>query len=116
VRQPRERKTAAGYVRTSTGDQLGHISLHFQEREIRKWCDREGVELVATFRDEGMPAYADDISRRPGFAALLEELPRLRPATVIVYSLDRLTRSRAVASETSHRLGELGIALVSATD
>ena len=113
MNQPRERKSAVGYVRVSTDDPVGHMSLHFQEKGIQEWCDREGFDLVAVFRDEAAPACANDINRRPGLTALLARLPQLRPDTVVVYSLDRLTRSLAVASESSHQLSALGIALVS---
>lgn len=113
MNQPRERDTAVGYVRVSTDDQVGHTSLHSQEERIREWCGREGFELVAMFRDEGAPAYT---SRRPGLAALLEELPRLRPDTVVVYSLDRLARSTYVAAESFRTLASLNIGFASVTE
>jgi DNA invertase Pin-like site-specific DNA recombinase len=116
VDELRERRTAVGYARVSTDDQAGHTSLHSQEERIREWYERKGFELVAMFWDEGAPAYTDDISRRPGLATLLELLPELRPATVVVYRPDRLTRNLAVASERLHQLSALGIALASVTE
>ena len=103
---------AVAYVRASTDDQVGHMSLRFQERAISKWCRGEGFGLLGAFADVGS-ACSDDLAGQPGLRKLLGLLPILRPRVFVVYSLDRLTRNAAVASRISDELGALGMVLVS---
>jgi site-specific DNA recombinase len=116
VRQLEERKTAVAYVRVSSDEQVEGLSLESQEDEVREWCERKGFELIATFRDEGESAYTDDIEKRPGFRDLIDRLPVLMPAAVVVFSLDRWARSLVVASESFRRMSALGIGFASVTE
>ena len=114
--QREEKKTAIGYLRVSSDEQVEGLSLSSQESKIREWCVARGFEIVAVFRDEGESAYNDDISRRPGFAALLGRLPDLKPDVVVVFSLDRWARSTVVSSQTFRLLADLQIGFASVTE
>jgi site-specific DNA recombinase len=116
VSLPKEKKTAVGYLRVSSDEQVEGLSLSSQERKIREWCSARGFELVAVFRDEGESAYNDDISKRPGFAALLNRLSDLKPDVVVVFSLDRWARSTVVSSQTFKLLADLEIGFASVTE
>ena len=114
--QPRERKTAVAYVRISSDNQVGGLSVSSQEAKIRQWCAQRGYDLVKLFQDDGRSGYTDDIRKRPQFAALLEQLPQLRPDTVVVYSLDRWARSISVAADSFRALASLNIGFASVTE
>lgn len=114
--QLEQQRTAVAYVRVSSDEQVEGLSMESQEGKIREWCERKGFDVVATFRDEGESAYTDDIAKRPGFRDLLDRLPVLMPAVVVVFSLDRWARSLVVASESFRRMSALGIGFASVTE
>lgn len=57
---------AIGYIRKSTKDQ-SHYSLEYQEENIRHFCNRNNVVLMALFVDDGASSYTFD---RPDYKAL----------------------------------------------
>jgi len=79
-----------GYVRVSTEEQLSGVSLAAQEEKIRAWASLKDVDLVEVIRDEG---YSGKNLKRPGFERLLELIRGPEAEAVVVYKLDRLTRS-----------------------
>tara|TARA_E500000318_G_C3566686_1_gene215976 strand:- start:56 stop:700 length:645 start_codon:yes stop_codon:yes gene_type:complete len=83
-------KTAVAYLRKSTKDKQAH-SFDRQLHSIQSWADRTGVELVGIYREA--------VSGKLG----LEQRPELVKAfatgeTVVVSSVDRLSRNVAVGS------------------
>jgi site-specific DNA recombinase len=48
-------KKAVGYVRISTSDQ-SNWSLDGQEKDLDRYCEKENVELLTVFRDDGQSA------------------------------------------------------------
>lgn len=113
--QPKERKTAVGYIRVSTVGQLAGLSLSSQESEIREWCEQRGYDLARLFQDDQGSADTDDIRKRPQFAALLGQLPQLRPHIIVVHSLDCWARSTFAAADSFGVLGSLNIGFASVT-
>ena|SRR2546426_1667282 len=93
MREQPSRKTAVTYQRVSRYEQVEGLSLSSQQAKIAEWCANKGYEIIATFCDEGESAYNDDPNKRPQFAQLLDQLPRLRPDVAVVFSLDRWARS-----------------------
>jgi DNA invertase Pin-like site-specific DNA recombinase len=83
-----DRKTALGHVRVSSDEQVEGLSIETQMEKISECWSARGHELRGFFGDEAKSAYNDDISKRPQFEKLLNELPLLRPDIVIVLSLD----------------------------
>jgi len=110
------KKTAVGYIRVSSEEQIEGLSLESQEAKITEWCDSHCYELVKMYRDEGVSAYTDDINRRPALRELMDNAPHLRPDAVVVYSLDRWARNLTVASKSVKDLDDLGIAFASCTE
>ena len=85
-------KRAYAYVRVSTEEQVQNYSLDTQEREIREFCKRQGVELVEVFREEGESAKT---ANRPVLKALREKCKRAQKDGinhVVIFKTDRLSR------------------------
>ena len=85
---------AIGYVRVSTEEQVKDgESLRRQEALIREEVQRQGWDLVAVLRDEGISG-SKSTSKRPGFAALTAMVEAKSAEVVIVADLSRLSRSQ----------------------
>ena len=88
------RVRAVGYVRVSTEEQAKDgESLQRQEALIRAEAERQGWELVAMLRDEGISG-GKPANKRPGFAALVAMVQAKAVEVVIVADLSRLSRSQ----------------------
>lgn len=84
-------KSVDGYIRVSTDEQTRDgLSLTHQEHKIRGYCELFGLELVRIERDAGVSAKSLD---RDGLRSVLDDLRRGRVAGLVIYKLDRLTRS-----------------------
>lgn len=87
-----EKKIIAGlYPRVSTEDQsrYGH-SLDEQEDRLKKLCDYKEYEIYKIYREEGVSAKS---MKRPKFQEMIEDMKSGKINKIIVYKLDRLTRS-----------------------
>lgn len=87
-----ETKVICGlYPRVSTEDQsrFGH-SLDEQEDRLRKLCEFKGYEIYKVYREEGVSAKN---TNRPKFQEMIEDMKSGKINKIIVYKLDRLTRS-----------------------
>ena len=112
----RESVRAAGYVRVSDESQVDGHSLDAQRREIKRYCEAQGYELVVIYADEGVSAYTDQIEARPQFAKLLKDAEAHIFNVVIVHTRDRWARKSAVQAEALQRLGNANIGFVSVTE
>ena len=84
-------KTAIGYVRVSTQEQVSEgVSLDAQRDKLRTYCRLHGIKLIDIKADEGI---SGGTLERPGLQAALEMIRRGRANTLIVVKLDRLSRS-----------------------
>lgn len=84
---------AIAYTRVSTSMQVeGGHSLAAQAEAIRKYCELYELELVDLVADEGASAKTLD---REGLQSVLTRLEEGEGQMLIVYKLDRLTRSVA---------------------
>ncbi len=87
-----EKKMIAGlYPRVSTEDQsrYGH-SLDEQEDRLKKLCDYKEYKIYKIYREEGVSAKS---MKRPKFQEMIEDMKSGKINKIIVYKLDRLTRS-----------------------
>lgn len=85
-------KVIAGlYPRVSTEDQsrFGH-SLDEQEDRLKKLCEFKGYEIYKVYREEGVSAKN---TNRPKFKEMIQDMKDGKINKIIVYKLDRLTRS-----------------------
>lgn len=101
--------TAVGYVRVSTEQQASEgVSLDAQEEKIRVYASLYGLPLADVVRDEGESAKN---LNRPGVQRVLDLVRRQEVGAVIVYRLDRLTRSVRDLGEILNGIQRAGVAL-----
>jgi DNA invertase Pin-like site-specific DNA recombinase len=84
----KKRTRVAIYSRVSTDKQ----TTANQERELRAIAEREGWEIVETYRDAGISG-AKGRNARPAFDALCKDATRRRFELIMAWSVDRLGRS-----------------------
>lgn len=83
--------TVVGYIRVSTEEQADSgLSLEGQRERIMAYCKARELELVDVFEDAGVSGSTLD---RPGIQAALKALKSGSAAGMVVYKLDRLSRS-----------------------
>jgi site-specific DNA recombinase len=106
-------KRALIYTRVSTEEQAVHgYSLGYQEELLRLQCQKDGVQLVEHFQDDGYSA--KDFEHRPAFTDLYEYI-RINPKTidyVYVVRWDRFSRNVKNAYVEIDRLEKLGVRVV----
>jgi site-specific DNA recombinase len=82
---------AIGYVRVSTEQQANEgISIDLQIEKIKQYCNLYGYELHDIIIDAGLSAKS---LNRPGLTNVLQCLTDNKADALVVYKLDRLTRS-----------------------
>jgi DNA invertase Pin-like site-specific DNA recombinase len=106
-------KRAAAYIRVSSESQVEGFSLQAQERAIRAYAQQHGWDVVTWYRDEGLSARVDDITKRPAFRTMLEDAKAKRFDAIIVHKLDRFARNRRVAFNAFSELADARIGFVS---
>lgn len=87
-----QKKVIAGlYPRVSTEDQsrFGH-SLDEQEERLKKLCEFKDYEIYKVYREEGVSAKD---TNRPKFKEMIQDMKDGKINKIVVYKLDRLTRS-----------------------
>ncbi|MCD6350576.1 MAG: recombinase family protein [Armatimonadetes bacterium] len=103
---------AAIYVRVSTEEQArGGVSLDFQEERYRDAAIKAGAELIEVFRD---PGYSGSNLNRPTIQQLLQRLDEFD--LLVVWKLDRLSRSVRDWSNLMHTLAEKQVGFVSVSE
>ncbi len=106
-------KRAYAYIRVSTEEQVQNYSLDTQERAIRDFCDRLGIELVQMFREEGESAKT---ANRTALRALREKCrfaQRDGINHVVIFKMDRLARSIQDFLTISEEFASNGVTLLS---
>jgi site-specific DNA recombinase len=82
---------AIGYARVSTQEQAEHgVSIDAQVAKIRAYAELYDLELADVVVDAGVSAKTLD---RPGLTTVLQALDKGEAEAVIIFKLDRLTRS-----------------------
>jgi DNA invertase Pin-like site-specific DNA recombinase len=84
----KKRIRVAIYSRVSTDKQ----TTANQERELRSIAEREGWQIVETYRDVGISG-AKGRDARPAFDALSKDATRRHFDLIMAWSVDRLGRS-----------------------
>lgn len=85
-------KTVAIYTRVSTQEQSQDgYSLGEQESRLRKYADAHGWAVASVYSD---PGYSGAKLDRPAIQKLMRDAPQHLFDAVIVYKLDRLSRSQ----------------------
>jgi len=103
------------YVRVSDSRQVDNTSLESQESICRSWCELHSISVDRVFTEAGESAKTAD---RTEFQSMFAYLKRMRGSIthVLVYKLDRFSRSLDDTSLYGAQLRRLGIRLQSATE
>ncbi|MDE7245018.1 MAG: recombinase family protein, partial [Oscillospiraceae bacterium] len=80
-----------GYVRVSTENQLENYSIEEQTERIKAYCAAKDWVLLHTYIDGG---YSGGNTNRPALQQMLEAVKDRLADAVVVYKLDRLSRSQ----------------------
>lgn len=87
-----ERMIAAVYIRVSTEDQAREgFSLGEQKEKLLQLCASKGYEVFKVYEDAGISA--KDMEHRPAFQEMLQDMRAGKINYIVVYKLDRVTRS-----------------------
>jgi len=85
--------TALGYIRVSTSEQAKDgVSLEVQKEQLESYAKLYDIELVDIVADEGASGKS---LRRDGLETVLDRMEQGETDAILVYKLDRLTRSVA---------------------
>lgn len=104
---------AVGYTRVSSMGQVADgVSLDAQQARIRAWALVNDAELVHIYTDEGISGVKGD---RPELLQALDYVVK-NEATLIVYSLSRLSRSTRDTLDIADKLERAGFDLVSLSE
>src|SRR5438132_5076685 len=103
------------YVRVSTKEQTENLSLPTQLKACEEYCERQGFEVLARFREEGESAKTAD---RTELQKLLQycRINKGRVQFVVVFNLTRFAREKYDHFALRAHLKSLGISLRSATE
>ena len=112
------RVRCAIYTRKSSEEGLEQSfnSLHAQREACEAYVlsqRHEGWQAIATKYDDG--GYSGGNMERPALKRLLEDIAARRINTVVVYKVDRLTRSLADFAKIVETFDKQGISFVSVT-
>ena len=87
----KEKLRVFGYVRVSTDNQLDNYSIEEQTERIKAFCKAKGWILLHIYTDGG---YSGGNTNRPALQKMLDAVKRGEASVVVVYKLDRLSRSQ----------------------
>lgn len=102
---------AIGYVRVSTEEQS--LSPQAQRDAIARWATSHGVQIVATFEDQGISG-GTPIEKRPGLLAALGALPEHSAGLLVAAKRDRIARDTVIAALVEQAAGRVGAAIATA--
>lgn len=79
------------YVRVSSKEQVDGYSIGEQIDRLKKYCEAMGWEIYKIYTD---PGYSGGNTDRPGLQAMIQDVTAGRIDKIVVYKLDRLSRSQ----------------------
>ncbi len=104
------------YIRVSTKEQTENLSLPTQLRACEEYCRREGLEVLARFKEEGESAKTADRTELQPDAGRSAGRTRASVHFVVVFNLTRFARDKYDHFALRSHLQSLGISLRSATE
>jgi DNA invertase Pin-like site-specific DNA recombinase len=106
---------AYAYMRVSGKGQVEGDGFVRQGKAIKEYAKVYRLQIVRTFRDEGVSG-TKDLDNRPGLAALVETLHGNGAGIVLIECLDRLARDLMVQESILGDFRRKGITVVSVTE
>ena len=85
------------------------VSIVQQKDAAHEYAEHHGYHIIKEYDD---PAYSGTRDDRPAFQLMLYEVEKLRPAYLILWKTDRLSRDRIDAVMAKKRLRECGVKIV----
>ncbi len=104
--------TAVIYARYSSDNQREE-SIEGQIRECTAFAEKEGIKVIRHYIDRALTAKTDN---RPDFQQMIEDSKKGLFDAVIVWKLDRFSRSRSDSAIYTQQLRKNGVRLISATE
>ena len=107
------KRTAYGYTRVSTEEQVDGASLENQQRIIQDYANRNNIEIVGWYTDGGFSAKT---ANRPQLKKMLSDIEANRGKIdhVIVYNLSRISRDiPSFVADIIGRMIKCGVTLLS---
>jgi DNA invertase Pin-like site-specific DNA recombinase len=105
---------AVSYLRVSSLGQVQGDGFPRQREAIQSYAERNGIQIVGEFRDEGVSGTVDH-GERDGFKALLERIAGNCVRLVVIERPDRLARDLLVQETLLASLIRLGVRVVDAS-
>ena len=97
------------YLRYSSDNQREE-SIEAQHRAIKEFCDKNGYEIIHTYKDEALSATSD---QRPEFMNMISDSKNGTFKAVICHKLDRFARNRYDSAIYKKTLKGNGVRLIS---
>lgn len=102
------------YARYSSHNQTEQ-SIEGQLRVCREYCEKQGMQVKDIYVDRATSA-SKNIEKRTDFLRMIKDAEKQNFEAVIVYKLDRFSRSRYDMATYKYRLRKYGVQLISATE
>ena len=96
---------AALYLRVSTADQ----TTMNQELELKKYCERESLEIYNIYKDEGV---SGSKTTRPELDKMLTDMRERKFEVIVVWKFDRLGRSTSHLLQVLQELNNRNVRLI----
>ena len=93
------------YYRYSS-DAQRECSIEQQQEEAHKFCKLHGYTIIKEYADKAM---SGTIADRPEYQLMLHEVKHLRPAVLVVWKTDRLSRDRYESVIVKKELRDCGV-------
>lgn len=107
-------KTAAIYARYSSTSQTEQ-SIEGQLRVCQEFCANRNIQVVSIYTDRATSA-SKDLQKRTNFLKMISDSEHHGFDAVVVYKLDRFSRSRYDMATYKYKLKKNGVLLISATE
>ena len=95
---------AVCYYRYSSSAQRD-CSIEQQQEAAHRYCDAHKYHIIKEYADKAISGTRDD---RPEFQLMLQEIKKLKPAYLILWKTDRLSRDRVTAVLAKAQIKEAG--------
>lgn len=100
------KQVVGAYCRLSTIEQKNGYGIEIQERDVAAFADRRGLRIRRFYKDEGESGVREN---RKALGRLLRDCRAGRITTLIIPSLDRLSRAVRLAENLFHEFERLGV-------
>lgn len=107
-------KKAVLYLRYSSAGQ-SEQSIEGQRAVCQRYAESNDITLVGEYIDRATSA-SHDTHKRVNFLRMIDDAPKGKFDTILVYKLDRFARNRYDSANYRYKLQQAGVKLLSATE